>query len=672
MTTGNSTFLAFVVTAIIVVAGAANAADVASVAEKIEADFREGKISLDEKVLWQLASVKEPNAVPAEYRTFSTSVSLPGKSATSIFIEARKSLASLSPATQAAVAEYLARPSGAYLYDSPGGQFKLHYNVTGPNAVPTADDNINGVPDYIEKVADYCDSSWRTIVQYLGYMQPPSDGVVGGDSRYDIYFEEMQYYGYTSSESSGPNPWNDAVSWISLHRNFYNFPPNYDPEGNQWGAAKVTVAHEYFHAVQFAYDVYEALWWMEASSTWMEDIVFDVVNDNYNYLGSFFTSPQTALTDDSYHAYSSFIWNKFLEERLDTVIVRKIWGGCIYGTVYNATNDSLQSNYGYTFDSALAEFTSWNYVTAYRDDGLHYEEGIYYDAMALAENRSSYPVAFHNCPVQPQGYGSAYILLQPGAATGNLIVRFDGADAREWALYLIKSPSQNSHIIERLPVVSPTWILEDTVVNFESYASVALIAVNLTQYSAPAAFAYSAVVQDDYAVAAAFLGDTIGYSGYNHSLTMQVSNDGILADIIRLQISDSLGWITYPVDTLLALNSGADSIFPFHLPVPQGTLLSTRNVIIAEIQSQSNPLKTAIVRVPFVLTVQHGDADFNGAINILDVLYIISYLYKGGPEPEPVLVAGDFGCNGAVSILDVSSIIGYLYKGGSPSPCNPF
>lgn len=672
MSTGNANIWAFAVTVILGTASLANSTVVTSVSERIEADFRAGKITMDDKILWQLASVKEPNAVPAEYRDLSTSVHFPGKSATAIFIEARKSWGEFSPATQTAVSEYLARPSGAYLFDSPGGQFKLHYNVTGPNAVPTADDNSNGVPDYIEKVADYCDSSWRTIVLNLGYMQPPSDGMIGGDSKYDIYFEEMQYYGYTSFESNGPNPWNDAVSWISLHRNFYNFPPNNDPEGNQWGAAKVTVAHEYFHAVQFAYDVYEALWWMEASSTWMEDVVFDVVNDNYNYLGSFFSSPQTALTDDSYHAYSTFIWNKFLEERLDTVSVKKIWGGCIYGTVYNATNDSLQSNYGYTFDSALAEFTSWNYITDYRDDGLHYEEGVYYDAVALAENRSSYPVALHNCPVQPQGYGSTYILLQPGAATGNLIIRFDGADTRDWALYLIKSPAHNTHIIEKLPVASPTWITEDTVSNFESYISVALVAVNLTQYSAPAAFAYSATVQDDYAVAAAFLSDTIGYSGYNHRLTMQVTNNGALDDVIRLQISDSLGWIAFTIDTLLSLPTGADSTFPFNLPVPQGTNLSTRNTILTQIQSQNNPAKTATVRVPFVLTLQHGDADFSGAINILDVSYILSYLYKGGPVPQPVLVAGDFGCNGAVSILDVSSIIGNLYKSGPPSPCNPF
>ena len=47
---------------------------------------------------------------------------------------------------------------------------------------------------------------------------------------------------------------------------------------------RVTAAHEYFHAVQFAYDFGEDLWFMEATATWAEDELFDRVNDNLNYL----------------------------------------------------------------------------------------------------------------------------------------------------------------------------------------------------------------------------------------------------------------------------------------------------------------------------------------------------------------------------------------------------
>ncbi|MEW5923039.1 MAG: dockerin type I repeat-containing protein, partial [Candidatus Zixiibacteriota bacterium] len=64
-----------------------------------------------------------------------------------------------------------------------------------------------------------------------------------------------------------------------------------------------------------------------------------------------------------------------------------------------------------------------------------------------------------------------------------------------------------------------------------------------------------------------------------------------------------------------------------------------------------------------------GDANGNGAYNILDVTYLISYLYKGGPAPVPYpLCSGDANCNCTVNILDVTYLITYLYKGGNP-PC---
>jgi len=65
-----------------------------------------------------------------------------------------------------------------------------------------------------------------------------------------------------------------------------------------------------------------------------------------------------------------------------------------------------------------------------------------------------------------------------------------------------------------------------------------------------------------------------------------------------------------------------------------------------------------------------GDADGNGAHNILDITYIINYLYKGGPPPIPYpLCSGDADCNCSLNILDATYLIKYLYKGGPP-PCS--
>jgi hypothetical protein len=60
-----------------------------------------------------------------------------------------------------------------------------------------------------------------------------------------------------------------------------------------------------------------------------------------------------------------------------------------------------------------------------------------------------------------------------------------------------------------------------------------------------------------------------------------------------------------------------------------------------------------------------GDANGDGIINSADVVYLINYLFKGGPPPVP-LEAGDANGDGIVNSADVVYLINYLFKGGPP------
>ncbi|MFH2036264.1 MAG: M14 family zinc carboxypeptidase [Candidatus Zixiibacteriota bacterium] len=73
----------------------------------------------------------------------------------------------------------------------------------------------------------------------------------------------------------------------------------------------------------------------------------------------------------------------------------------------------------------------------------------------------------------------------------------------------------------------------------------------------------------------------------------------------------------------------------------------------------------------FVVMVSYicGDADNNTLINILDITYLISYLYKSGPAPINENSA-DVNNSGNINILDITYIIAYLYKSG-PEPICP-
>jgi hypothetical protein len=76
-------------------------------------------------------------------------------------------------------------------------------------------------------------------------------------------------------------------------------------------------------------------------------------------------------------------------------------------------------------------------------------------------------------------------------------------------------------------------------------------------------------------------------------------------------------------------------------------------------------------QIPY-LTVQvgclTGDANRDGIINVGDVVYLVSYLYRGGPEPDPP-EAGDANCDDIANVGDVVFLVSYLYKGGLPPAC---
>ena len=63
-----------------------------------------------------------------------------------------------------------------------------------------------------------------------------------------------------------------------------------------------------------------------------------------------------------------------------------------------------------------------------------------------------------------------------------------------------------------------------------------------------------------------------------------------------------------------------------------------------------------------------GDANDNEAVEAGDVVYLISYLFRSGPAPEPMCV-GDVNLTGAVEAGDVVYLISYLFRSGpAPSP----
>ncbi|MBD3219122.1 MAG: hypothetical protein GF310_12675 [candidate division Zixibacteria bacterium] len=67
-----------------------------------------------------------------------------------------------------------------------------------------------------------------------------------------------------------------------------------------------------------------------------------------------------------------------------------------------------------------------------------------------------------------------------------------------------------------------------------------------------------------------------------------------------------------------------------------------------------------------------GDANLDDVVNISDIVWIINYVFVGGPEPLPVLACGDVNSDKDVNVSDAVWLINYVFEGGpAPSECSP-
>ena len=63
---------------------------------------------------------------------------------------------------------------------------------------------------------------------------------------------------------------------------------------------------------------------------------------------------------------------------------------------------------------------------------------------------------------------------------------------------------------------------------------------------------------------------------------------------------------------------------------------------------------------------RHGDANGDDDINVADVVFLIAYVFGGGPAPDPP-AAGDANCDGEPNVADTVFLINYIFSGG-PGP----
>lgn len=95
-------------------------------------------------------------------------------------------------------------------------------------------------------------------------------------------------------------------------------------------------------------------------------------------------------------------------------------------------------------------------------------------------------------------------------------------------------------------------------------------------------------------------------------------------------------------------------------PVSTGTISFT-----ARAQDMAGSADEKLLSIDVTEPYQCGDADGDGGINVADAVYLINYIFKSGPAPDP-LCAGDVDTDDAINIADAVYLINYIFKGGPP------
>lgn len=319
---------------------------------------------------------------PFDFKPFDT-----GKCGFRLYVEAGKNWDKFDEIQKSNIKRSLERPKLQTSILSPSGKFRIHFDTTGVNE-PFLFNEYGRIPGswkmYVDSVAKYVDSVYNVIVNLMGFEFNFNDDTLGGGGEYDIYIQNLSegLYGETVFDYSNPLPKIGAakrfLSYIRIDNSYYE--SSYYTRGIN--ALKVTLAHEFGHAVQLlSYGLWEDdIWFYEMTSTWLEEAVFDDVNDYYAYLPRFFKFTRTSIY--LHDGYDLSILGLFLQERFTHRVIVKAWENIRNYQPLLSLELSLNS-----FNSSLkrefVEFSLWNYYTGRRAKPGYYKEGANYPEVKL-------------------------------------------------------------------------------------------------------------------------------------------------------------------------------------------------------------------------------------------------------------------------------------------------
>ncbi|NOX36283.1 MAG: hypothetical protein GXO78_01995 [Calditrichaeota bacterium] len=328
-------------------------------------------------------------------------------------------------------------------FRSPSGHFEIYYQTEGIDAIPTYNLDGDTIPDYLEFVAGALDRAWAIQVDSLGFRPPPA---ADGSPRqvYPVYCQNLagsRTYGMTLIDQEIPAlPGENYTSHIiiSTDFSFVRFPADGgDPIVRDSLAIAVTAAHEFTHALQLGYHIWNYgdgfnnavlpdFWFIESSATYMEEVIADTVNDYYQYLPYYLQSLDISLFKipasnlEWIRVYGEVLFPMMLGYVYGPEIVREVWENILDAEAVVALDRVLQER-GSSLSQEWFRFASWLYFTGSRaqpdrffPEASQYPEPDLIQTVALDSVQNDRD-AFFQSTLPPLAYQFLSVLVQiPG------------------------------------------------------------------------------------------------------------------------------------------------------------------------------------------------------------------------------------------------------------------
>ena len=85
---------------------------------------------------------------------------------------------------------------------------------------------------------------------------------------------------------------------------------------------------------------------------------------------------------------------------------------------------------------------------------------------------------------------------------------------------------------------------------------------------------------------------------------------------------------------------------------------------------RGNRRQNATAKLTTETTIECGDINGSGgALNIADLVYMVDYMFTGGPEPPVMAMADVDGSGGNLDIADLVYLVDYMFSQGPPPAC---